>query len=369
MINKNRLIENFCSLVSIDSVSFGERKFADEVIKYLLVLGFEVKEDKAGEIYGGNCGNVYGFLKGQIKGDPILFSSHMDTVEPGIGKKAVIHEDGRITSDGTTVLGADDVSGIVSILEAVRVIKENQLPHRDIEILFPIAEEKYVKGTEVLDYKMIRSKEAYVLDLSGPVGTAALQAPTILSFEMEITGKASHAGFAPEEGIHAIAAMAQVITRIKLGRLDDETTLNIGMIEGGKATNIIPEICAIQGEIRSYVHEKALSQLNIIENIAREVTKEQKASYKIEKTFNSIAYKVEENHPVVTRFEEACRELGYETQLISTFGGSDNNNFFKNGITGIVLACGMNKVHSCEEYTEVEELVRCTNLVMKLIMK
>lgn len=367
MVNKNRLTEEFCKLVSIDSVSFGERDFADEMVKSLSSLGFDVKEDGAGEVYGGNCGNIYGFLKGEVKGEPILFSAHMDTVEPGINKKAVVHDGGRITSDGKTVLGADDVSGIVSILEAFRTIKELSLPHRDIEILFTIAEEKYIRGSEVFDYGTLHAKEAYVLDLSGDVGTAALRAPTILSFGIEVSGKASHAGFAPEQGINAIAVLAEVITRIKQGRIDEETTVNIGIIEGGKATNIVPDACRIQGEIRSYVHQKALSQLDVIENIVQELTAKAKAEYKLEKSIGSMAYQVEQNHPVVRRFEEACKELGVETQLISTFGGSDNNNFFRNGIMGIVLACGMNQVHSCQEYTDIGELVKCSNIVLKLM--
>ena len=239
-VNTERLVEEFKELVAIDSVSFHERRMADTLKSKLLKLGFEVYEDGAAGVYGSEAGNVYGFLPGTLEGPPLLLSAHMDTVEPGWGKRAVIHPDGRITSKGDTVLGSDDAAGIASILEAVRAVSESGQPHRGIEVLFPMAEEAYGKGSTVAEYERLRAKEAYTLDLSGPVGQASLQEPTFVSFSIEFVGKASHAGFAPEEGINAIAAAAAAITRIRQGRVGEETTVNIGKIEGGKATNIVP---------------------------------------------------------------------------------------------------------------------------------
>lgn len=367
MVNKNRLIKEFCKYVEIDSVSFQERKIADVLTEELRALGFVVKEDQAGDFYGGNCGNLYGYLKGELKGDPILFSAHMDTVEPGNGKKAIVHEDGTITNNGDTVLGADDISGIVSILEAIRTIREKAIPHRSIEVLFTIAEEKYLKGSEVFDYTTILSKEAYVLDLSGEVGTAALKAPTLIAFTVEILGKASHAGFAPELGIHSIATAAKGISAIKQGHIGEDTTVNIGTIAGGVATNIIPDRCTIQGEVRSLTHDKALEEIRKIEDVFKMSTIEDKADYKFSYSIQSIAYCVEEHHLVVERFRKVCIELGIESQMVSTFGGSDNNNFLQNKITGIVLSCGMNQVHSCQEYSHVDDLEKCSNIVLKLM--
>jgi tripeptide aminopeptidase len=213
----------------------------------------------------------------------------MDTVEPGLHKKAIVHEDGKITSDGSTVLGADDVSGVVSILEAVRTIKEKRLPHRSIEVLFPIAEEVYLKGSEVFDFSQVKAKEAYVLDLDGPVGTAAIKAPTVVSLTARLIGKASHAGFAPEQGIHAICMAAEAVTKIRQGRIDEETTVNIGLIEGGKARNIVPEECILKGEVRSLKHEKALLQARLIEEIIKEVSDKYKANYEFETSFGCLA--------------------------------------------------------------------------------
>ena len=256
--NEKRIRELFEELVSIDSVSFSERQMADCLIDILKEMKFEVIEDLAGEHYGGNAGNLYGFLNGTGEGTSTLFVAHMDTVHPGVSKKAVFHEDGKITSDGTTVLGSDDVAGIVEILEGIRLLQDQNIPYGDIEILFPIAEELYDKGSKVFDFSVIKSKQAYVLDFSGHVGKAALRAPSIVSFRVEIKGKASHAGFAPEKGINAIALMAEGISKVRQGRLEDETTLNIGLIHGGSMTNIVSENCVCEGEIRGYHHERVM---------------------------------------------------------------------------------------------------------------
>lgn len=381
MIDERRLCGEFAELVAIDSPSFGERKMADRVKEKLSVLGFQVYEDKAGGHYGSDTGNVYGFLKGTIPGDPILLSAHLDTVPPAVGKKAVFHEDGRITGSGDTVLGSDDIAGIVEILEGIRHLQEENIPHRDVEVLFPIAEEVYIKGTEVFDFSRVRAKEAYVLDLSGAPGTAAVKAPSLISFRITVRGKASHAGFAPEEGIHAIQVMSRAVSRLPLGYVDGErdTTLNVGVIRGGNVTNIVPDICTCEGEIRSLSHEKALAQVEALKGIFQEESKragvsgqsgslnDKTAEVSVETHIDLTAYETDAGDPVVKRFEQACARLGLPGTLTTTFGGSDNNNFARHGIRGIVLSCGMNEVHSVREYTTVQELKTGAKLVAELL--
>lgn len=381
MIDERRLCGEFAELVAIDSPSFGERKMADRVKEKLSVLGFQVYEDKAGGHYGSDTGNVYGFLKGTIPGDPILLSAHLDTVPPAVGKKAVFHEDGRITGSGDTVLGSDDIAGIVEILEGIRHLQEENIPHRDVEVLFPIAEEVYIKGTEVFDFSRVRAKEAYVLDLSGAPGTAAVKAPSLISFRITVRGKASHAGFAPEEGIHAIQVMSRAVSRLPLGYVDGErdTTLNVGVIRGGNVTNIVPDICTCEGEIRSLSHEKALAQVEVLKGIFQEESKragvsgqsgslnDKTAEVSVETHIDLTAYETDAGDPVVKRFEQACARLGLPGTLTTTFGGSDNNNFARHGIRGIVLSCGMNEVHSVREYTTVQELKTGAKLVAELL--
>lgn len=366
-INRVRILEEFQELTDIDSVSLSERGMADCLKRKLLELGFEAEEDCAGGECGGNAGNLYGFLKGSLPGPSVLLSAHMDTVEPGTGKHAVFQPDGRITGSGSTVLGADDAAGLVEILEGIRSVREAGIPHRDIEVLFPIAEELYVKGTEVFDFTKVRSREAYVLDLSGPVGTAALQAPTLISFQASVTGKSSHAGFEPEAGIHAITAVCRAVSRIRQGHVDEDTTVNIGTIGGGTATNIVPKTCVCCGEIRSYRHEKALSVLEEIRKVFEDVTESMGAKLTLESTTDLTAYKIEEKDPVVQQFRKACERIGIAGQMTRTFGGSDNHNFTKHGIHGIVLSCGMYNAHSTDEYTTERDLVLGAMLIAELI--
>lgn len=367
LVNQERLVNEFFHLTEISAHSFEEREKADYLKKRLIELGFQVNEDDAGNFYGGNAGNLYAYKKGKIPGEPILFSAHMDTVAPGDGIKASVLEGGKIISDGSTVLGADDNAGLISILEAITAIEENELRHRDVELLFTIGEEAYLRGSEIFDYTKIRATQGYVLDLSGKIGTAATQAPTLLSFIVKIQGKASHAGFAPEEGINAIQAAARIIAELQQGRIDEETTLNIGCIGGGTNTNIVSEECVFKGEVRSLSHTKALEQIDLLKNLIEEVTKKSQASYGLETSIGCTTYNIEKNADVIKRFEKVCQKLDLDMKLITTLGGSDNNNFAKHSIQGIVLACGMEQVHSCQEYTYIEELNKSAQVVLELM--
>ena len=367
-IKRKRIIDEFVEIVSMDSESFHERQAADLLTKKLKELGFEVSEDNAGSHYGGNAGNIYGFLKGNADKESILFSSHLDTVTPGKGKKAIIHDNGIITSDGSTVLGSDDAAGLVEILGGIRSVIESGAPHGDIEVLFPIAEEVYLKGTNKFDFNKIKSRIAYVLDVSGDIGCAAVKAPSLISFNVTVKGRAAHAGFSPESGINAIAIAAKAVADLEQGRIDDETTFNIGTISGGTATNIVSEICTIKGEVRSFNHSKALDQIEKLKSSFSNAVTHQDATFTLNTSVDLIAYELEENSPVIEKFLNACHGIGIEGKLISTFGGSDNHNFMKNGINGTVISCGMYNVHSVNEYTKVDELIKGSKLVEHLIL-
>lgn len=367
LINGDRLVREFVELTAIDSVSFKERAMADKLSAKLRDIGFEVYEDHAGEALGGSAGNIYGYLPGDVPGAPLLFSAHLDTVEPGVGKKAIVHPDGRITSDGTTVLGADNIAGVTEILEGIRSIREAGIAHRAIEVLFPIAEEVYVKGSGQFDFQNIKAKDAYVLDLSGDVGGAAIRAPSLISFRISIIGKAAHAGFEPEKGVHAISVMSRAIGKVKQGRVDEETTLNIGTLIGGTAANIVPDRCTCIGEVRSYDHAKAIAEIEKLSAIFAKATQEADALFEMETSVDLDAYSLSKASSVTERFEKACHALGLSGRLTSTFGGSDNHNLVKHGINGIVLSCGMYNVHSVSEYTKAEELKKGAALVAQLI--
>ncbi len=366
-INTDRMITEFTHLVSIDSKSYEERNMADYLIGRLVELGFAVTEDDWGHRFGGNSGNVYGYLKGELNLSPLLFSCHMDTVEPCLGKKAVVGDDGVIRSAGNTILGADDCAGIVAILEALTTIKASNIAHRPIEVLFTVAEEVYCKGAAAFDFSKIQAREAYVLDLTGLVGTAAYKAPSILTFTVVVKGKSAHAGFAPEEGIHSILACSKAISGLQMGRMDASTTLNIGMIKGGTANNIIPDYCEVSGEIRSYSHETALQTSDRVREHFADVASTLGASVDYKMQVHFKAYETPIDHPLVTRFQNICSLHELPFSLVSTFGGSDNHHLASHSIKGIVLANAMNGCHSCEEYTTVDELNRIAEVTLDLM--
>lgn len=366
-VDKEEIYREFKDLVAIDSLSFQEREMADRLTEKLRELGFEVSEDEAGEEIGGNAGNLYGFLKGSIPGKPILLSAHMDTVCPGNGKRAFVDEEGKITSEADTILGADDVAGIVEILEGIRSVRRAGQAHRDIEVVFFTAEELYTRGSSAFDYSKIKAEEAYVLDLSGPVGTAAYRAPTLISFTASILGKSAHAGFEPENGIHAIAIMGQILTQISQGHLDEETTLNIGTISGGTAANIVPDRCRIEGEIRSYRHERALQCLETVRSIFEKNAGAGNALVEFDYVIRLEAYETAKEEPCIRHFQDACAALKLPGELVQTFGGSDNNSFAKHHIPGLVLSCGMQQAHSIQEYIRIEDLKLGSELIAQLI--
>ena len=213
----------------------------------------------------------------------------------------------------------------------------------------------------------MKAKESYVLDVTGPVGTAILQAPTILSFEAAVKGRAAHAGFEPEKGIHAIQTAARAIAALKLGHVDEETTLNVGLISGGSVVNAVPELCTCRGEIRSYSHEKALALMDQLTRTFENEAEEVGAAVEVTPDIRLIAYDIPKDAPVVTHFKEACEKLGLAGTLTETFGGSDNNNFVLHGIQGIVLSSGMYEAHSVKEYTYVQDMISGAELVAELL--
>lgn len=366
-VNEERLIGLFKKLVETDSPSLNERGVCDILKNEFDKIGITAIEDNSGEIAGGTSGNLYAYVDGELDLPPILFSAHMDTVEPSANKKMIIDEDGKIHSDGTTVLGSDDLAGVSSIIEALNIIKENDIPHRPIEILFSISEETTCAGARLFDYDTAKSKEAYVFDMDGEVGIAAYAAPTILSFKAEFHGKAAHAGLSPEDGIHAIKAAALAISRIECGKVGD-CTVNIGTIKGGMANNIVPDNCVITGEVRSYSDAKVTEQYELIENIIKKSAADIGADVKIDFVRDVVAYETNLDTATVKRFEKVCGIIGRKPDLIRSFGGSDNNVFAQHGIAGIVVATAMNDCHTTNEWTTKNELKKAAELALNLML-
>lgn len=367
MIDEKRIGEFFAELVAIDSPSLQEREMADALKEKFAALGVILEEDNTQAQTGSNAGNLFARIEGTKEGAPVLLAAHMDTVEPAKGKKAVFHEDGTVTSDGTTVLGADDLAGVTAIYEAVRHLKESGTLHRTVEILISTGEELYCKGANAFDYSKVQAKEAYVLDLSGAIGAAAYAAPTLVSFKALIKGKAAHAGFHPEDGINSMQAAAKAIARLPQGHVAENTTANIGKISGGSGTNIVPESCLAEGEIRSLNHEKAMELLKTYQKTFQEEADALQAKLEWEETLNIHAYETPLDHAAAEHYRSAVEKEGLPVQFEKTFGGSDNNVFAQHGIEGLVIATSMNQVHSCAEYTKIPEIAQVARILVNLV--
>lgn len=376
MINEERLLKEFLHLISFDSESYHEREIGLYLEKELKTLGLEVSVDDANiktSIYHNfdpknSFGNIYAYLKGNTNGEAILLSAHMDTVKPGINKKAII-ENNLVKSDGNSVLGSDDATGIAIILEALRIIKENNLKHPDIEVVFFTSEEPYCKGSKVFDYKKIKSKIGYVFDLSGKVGNIAISAPTIISFKAELFGKASHAGFNPEDGISSILLLSKLINNVKSGRVANDTTLNFGIIGGGTLNNIVPDYAYVTGEIRSSIHNKAIHEIKKLDNELKKITSEFNALYELKYDIEIEAYRVKEDELVIKKYKNVMDKLNIKDyKLIYTFGGSDGNNLNKYGIKSVVVANAMNNCHSKDEYFYLDEFYKSALIALHLII-
>ena len=367
MINEKRLIESFVELVKIDSVSREEKKIADFLVKKLKDLGLEVIVDQAGEKVKSNSGNIIARLKGNTdKAIPIMFSAHMDTVVPGKNINPLCDGE-KIVSDGKTILGADDKAAIAALLEALHIIKEKNISHGDIEIVFSICEEIGLKGAKNLDISSLNARIAFVLDAGGQVGKIITTAPSQNSLKIIIYGKSAHAGSNPEEGINAIQVAGFALSRMKLGRIDEETTTNVGIISGGKATNIIPDEVTFEGEVRSRKEEKLEKYTEQLKKIAEDTAQEFKAKAEVKINREYYCYNLSTDDQVVKIATKAVKDMGLQPLLCPSGGGSDANVFNKKGFPSVVLAVGMEKVHTLEEYILVKNLKNTAGCILSII--
>ncbi len=350
-INRKRLSDTFLELISINSPSFNEQEIGEMLAKKLEHAGCRVEIQEYDRSF-----NLLAFRKGaRQEAPPLLLNAHMDTIEPTEGISFVV-DDELVRTTGNTVLGADDKSALAQIVEAVTVLHERDIPHGDIEIDFTSAEEKGLFGARNLDLGHFRSRHALVLDSSGSVGRLIIAAPSHLTYEMQITGRSAHAGIEPEKGINAIRIAARIVSGVPDGRLDEETTANIGSIRGGTATNVVPKEVLLSGELRSHTAETLEKTKRSIYETAHRIAAEHRARLRIEENIEYQAFRIKEDTPFLHFLQGVFRKCGIEPVLAATGGGSDANIFNQRGITAINLSNGMQKVHSTEEYISLKDL-------------
>jgi tripeptide aminopeptidase len=373
MIDRKRLEETFKFLVQIDSISKEEDVIANEIKKILKSLGAETFVDNAGDKIGGNSGNLIAKFKGNTLAPPLLLNAHMDTVEPGRGITTVF-ENGTFTSDGTTILGADDKSAIAILLETLYILKENNLQYGPLELVFTVCEEIGLQGAKHLDLSSVTATYGFALDATDTQGIVT-RAPSANNFEFIIHGKDAHAGAAPEKGINAISLASQAIAKLKLGRIDEETTCNIGIIEGGIATNIVPNLVKVKGEARSHDEEKldkitnqiVFSFNEAIENYKKESSDDElpRVDIIINKDFPRTH--IPDDHPVIRLATQAAENLGRTMKTKTSGGGADANIFFEKGIFTGVLGTGMRDMHTVRESVKLDDMVHTTELLLEII--
>ena len=363
-VDEERLIKNFKNLVSIYSPSKKEGKVAEYIKDYAAKKHWDFTVDTANKATGGDTGNIICWLPG-ISDEYVLVSAHMDTVEPAANKKILI-KDGIIRSDGTTILGADDESGIAIMLEMLEYFSSHRKPKVGIEAVFSISEEIGLLGAKNLDYSLIRSKYAYILDSGGPIGTAIVKAPSHFNVDVKIHGIASHAGAAPEKGVNAIKIAADAISRMKIGRIDEETTANVGIIQGGKATNIVPDLCEIKGEVRSLTKSKVERFTDEMIKCYKEAASKNGGRVDVNKYMAYQGYTLLKDFMTVKEFTRATKAIGLIPMFISSGGGSDANIYNQHGIEAIDVSTGMADVHTTHEHIKISDIVKLAELMIEL---
>lgn len=367
MVNRERVLKEFYEMIRIKCSSRQEREICDLITARMKEYGFDVFEDNVGQKIGGNTGNLICYLKGNVADAPtLMLSAHMDCVEPCGGIVPVL-ENGIIRSAGDTILGADDKAGVVGILEAIRCIKEQKADHGDIQVVFTVCEEVGVSGSKNMDASLLKADLGYALDSSGSPGEIVVMAPGQNKINVTVIGKKAHAGLAPEEGVNAIVLAGKAVAQVKQGRIDAETTANVGIVSGGTATNVVPDRVELKCEARSRNIEKLKKQTDeMVETFKNVITANGgKAEVEVIKAYDP--YVLKEDELVVKVAKQAAETIGLKPVTKATGGGSDANFFNSLGVRCAVLGVGMQKVHTTDEFIKEEDLYNTAELVLAII--
>ncbi len=367
MIREDRLVKLFLDLVNINSPSLQERVCAEFVKNYLEQMGLAVSEDTAGEENGGDANNLIAWLPANVPGAPRIFlSAHMDTVEPTSG--LVVKEvDGVFYSSGDTILGADDKGGLAPIIEVVNAFLESGEPHGDVCLLISIAEEIGLKGAASVKLKEFNLDFGYVLDTGPPVGSFVTRTAIHDNLTVTIHGRPAHAGKEPERGINAIQVAAEAVHGMKLGRIGPETTANIGIIQGGTAVNVVCASVTLKAEARSTSLEELEAQTGHMIQRFEAAASAAGATVEIDHYRHYESYDIPADSRVVQTAIAASRSLGFEPALRTTLGGSDANVYNANGVPCIVVATGMDRIHTHEEKMSRRDLLDTARLTYEIV--
>jgi tripeptide aminopeptidase len=375
LINRERLKDLLIELIKIDSLSCREREVAMRLQREMGELGAKAWIDDAGEKIGGTVGNLIAHFRGNAPNvTPLLLSAHMDTVAPGEGVVPVLEGD-ILRSDGRTVLGGDDKSGVAIICEVMRILHERNLPHGDIDVVFTICEEMGLSGAKLLDVSRLRARTGLVLD-SDSVGFLFTKAPAANRMEFVVRGLEAHAGVCPERGISAIRVAAEAIAVMRLGRIDAETTANIGVVQGGTAVNVVPNTVVLRGEARSHSDKKLDEQTRHMRRCFEEAAASHAVDLDGKRRQAAVEIKVEPDYPrmelsneagIVRLVLAAGGNLGVEVKTMATGGGCDANIFNHKGLEVANLSTGMRDIHTVNEWLDLKDLYLSAEMVLEIV--
>ena len=358
MANRERLSKTLMDLIRIDSPTGEEDEMDREVSSRLQSLGFAVRHDA--------YGNVVARIDGE--GEPVMLSAHLDTVEPGRGIRPQLDGD-VLRSDGSTILGGDCKAGVAIVLEALTSVRESGEKHLPVEVVFSRAEEGGLNGAHNLDFSLVAATRGVVFDGEGQVNRLTVAAPSQNVVKAEIVGRASHAGVEPEKGLSALVVAGHILTRLPLGRLDEETTANVGYLEGGLRRNIVPERAFLDGEIRSRDKGKLEHYTERFRQVFDEVqSMYPDAALDLNITNSYQAYRVGAEHPTVAMLSRALAQVGLNARLEGSGGGSDANVFFEHGIAAIPVGIGVRSFHTKEETATIPEVLEGAEMCQRLVM-
>ena len=368
MINKTRLIDEFIELVSVPCPSKDEKQEAELIMAKLRELGLEPEMDKAHEKTGGTCGNVWAYVKGTVPNAPtLLFEAHMDSVAPTTGTK-VVRKDGVLYSDGTTTLGGDDKVGVAAMLEAVRALKEDGVAHGDVQLCFTVSEEIGCLGVVNMDQSWIKADYGYCMDIGGAPGEITYAAPKLYDIYVTVKGKAAHAGIAPEEGVNAIMLAADALSKLPAyGRLDSETTFNIGMFNAGVGTNIVCPEAKFVIDMRSLNVPRLEALKDSTIALIKEAVEAGGGQVEFDVVEGCPAVELNKDHECIKLAARAAETLGFPVELKTTGGCSDGNYLCGYGLPCGLLATGMSNVHTTEEYLKEEDLYNTARWTYEII--
>ena len=356
MIEQERLVTTFCDIVRIDSPSGQEEGMAQNLTDRLTDLGFSVTRDDHGNVIASEEGS-----------SPLMLSAHMDTVQPGNGIIPRI-EGEIIRTDGTTILGGDCKAGVAAILEALESIKLTGQDRHPVQLVFTKGEEIGLVGARNLDLSLVQAREAIVFDGNGPVNKITSASPTYMSLDVHIKGRAAHAGVEPEKGLSAIKIASEIISQLPQGRLDDETTINIGTITGGTVRNAVPEDVSFSGEFRSRNSESLdLVRLQVLDTIKQVRKRFQEAIIQETLGIEFLMYSLSPDDPTLKRATEVLATLGLESLFGPSGGGTDANIFNKAGIRSVVVGMSTQDMHTTREHVLIPDLLDTARFCQALL--